>query len=72
MPVALTAGFGGDRQKQAQWLGFVRRMKLRDAPSLPEVVSELCTFLLLPMRAVAGRSHHDLNWVAAKRQWVER
>lgn len=69
-PVALTAEFAGDRQKQAQWSGFVRRMKLRDVPSLPEVVSELHMFLLPPMRAAAGRSSHDLNWVAAKREWV--
>lgn len=70
VPVALTAGFTSNRLKQAQWVGFVRRIKLRDVPSLPEVVSELHMFLLPPMRAAAGRSSHDLNWVAAKREWV--
>jgi predicted nucleotidyltransferase component of viral defense system len=30
-PVALTAGFSGNTQKRAQWEGFIRRMKLRDA-----------------------------------------
>jgi hypothetical protein len=42
MPVALTAEFHDDRQKNAQWVAFLRRSHLNaDAKSLPEIALPL-------------------------------
>ncbi len=71
-PMALTARFSGDSQKRTQWAGFVRRMKLRDVPSLPEIIAELREFLLPPMRAVSEGVHLDLEWLARTRTWSKR
>lgn len=71
-PVALTARFIGDSQKRTQWAGFVRRMKLRDVPLLPEIVAELREFLLPPLRALSEGVHLDLKWFASSRSWSKR
>jgi hypothetical protein len=69
IPIALTEEFASNRQKQAQWSGFVRRIKLSGVPPLPAVIDALRAFLLPPMHAAAHRSRYDFNWVAAKREW---
>lgn len=55
-PVALTSEFLGDGEKQKQWLGFGRRLGLRDLPSLP-AVGEQITGLLLPAIHTGGLGH---------------
>ena len=68
-PMALTAEFSGNPQKQAQWAGFIRRMKLRDVPSLPEIVDGLREFLMPPMEAALKGEQFDLGWVGHQRKW---
>jgi len=68
-PIALTPEFSANPQKQAQWAGFIRRMKLRDVPSLPEIVDGLKEFLIAPMRAASKGEHFDLGWSRKQRQW---
>ena len=46
-PLALTAAFAEDAQKEAQWLGFVRRTNPSiTPPALPSVIDRLKLFLL--------------------------
>jgi len=68
-PVALAREFFSDPQKRAQWAGFIRRMKLRDVPSLPEIVDGLREFLMAPMRAASEGEHFDLGWSSRQRKW---
>jgi len=69
-PIALTPEFFGNSQKQTQWAGFVRRMKLRDVPSLGDIVDGLREFLMPPMRALSRSEHFDLKWVSKDRHWL--
>ena len=71
-PVALTGEFSGNPQKRAQWVGFIRRMKLRDVPALTEIVDELRAFLLPAIQALSAREHFHFKWLASGRQWSER
>jgi predicted nucleotidyltransferase component of viral defense system len=68
-PIAFGVEFCGHAQKQAQWAGFIRRMKLRDVPSLPEIVDVLRAFLLPPMEAALRGEQFDLGWVGHQRKW---
>jgi predicted nucleotidyltransferase component of viral defense system len=72
VPVALREEFAGNRQKHAQWSGFVRRIKLSDVPALSAVVEELRSFLVRPMYAVANRSGYDFYWLAVTREWTQK
>jgi hypothetical protein len=67
--VALARDFSSDPQKRAQWAGFIRRMKLRDVPSLPQIVDGLREFLTAPMRAASESAHFDLGWSCRERKW---
>ena len=69
-PVALARGFSSNPQKRAQWTGFIRRMKLHDVPTLPEIVDGLREFLLAPMRAASMREDFALRWIGRQRKWV--
>ena len=71
-PIALTPEFSANALKQAQWAGFIRRMKLRDAPALEEIVDALREFLLPPMRAVSAGGQLHLKWVGGGSRWSER
>lgn len=71
-PVALRGEFSGNPQKRAQWVGFIRRMKLRDVPALTEIVDELRAFLLPAIQALSAREHFHFKWLASGRQWSER
>ncbi len=73
-PIALTPEFSSNSQKQTQWAGFIRRMKLREVPSLPEIVGGLRDFLMPPMEAALKGEQFDLGWVGHPRKWrgVER
>jgi hypothetical protein len=70
-PVALTAKFSANPQKQAQWAGFIRRMKLRDLPSLPVVVDQLRQFLMPVVRAASMREDWHSKWLAAGGKWYD-
>jgi hypothetical protein len=70
-PVALTAEFSGNPQKQAQWAGFIRRMKLQDVPLLAEIVDRLREFLMPPLRAASAGEDCHSKWIAGRRRWSE-
>ena len=70
--VALGRKFSGNLQKQAQWAGFIRRTKLRDVPTLSEIVDALRAFLLPPMRALSGDEPFRFKWIRGERQWSQR
>ena len=62
-PLALTDEFGHDDVKSVQWNAFVRKGGLEEGvPALPEVLSCLRDFLLLPMDAASGRGSAPRNW----------
>jgi hypothetical protein len=71
-PVAFAREFSSDSQKRTQWAGFIRRMKLRDVPSLPEIVARLGEFLMAPMRAASEGEHFDLAWISEEARWSRR
>lgn len=55
-PIALTAAFSADRDKQRQWSAFVRRSRLTSAPDkLPVVVEKLAEFLWPVLHAMDTR-----------------
>jgi len=63
MPVALTAEFHDDRQKNAQWVAFLRRSHLNaDAKSLPEIAATLSAFLIPIAVAVAKNEKITQTW----------
>jgi hypothetical protein len=70
-PVALMAEFSGNPRKQAQWAGFIRRMKLRDLPSLPVVVDQLRQFLMPAVHAASMREDWHFKWLGAGEKWYE-
>ena len=62
-PLALTDEFGRDDVKSVQWNAFVSKGGLEEGvPALPEVLSCLRDFLLLPMDAASGRGSAPRNW----------
>lgn len=64
IPVALTARFGDDRVKRAQWTAFLRKSRIRPGFTLdlPDVQATLRAFLLPPgIASVAGQSF-DQRW----------
>ncbi len=68
-PVALTAEFSGNPQKRAQWAGFIRRMKLREVPSLGEIIDRLREFLVPVKAAVLAGERFRSRWVAGGQRW---
>jgi hypothetical protein len=63
-PFALTPAFAGDRGKQTQWAGFLRKSRLTDAPAdLPAVIDALGQFLLPMVAAVHASSAFDQAWI---------
>jgi hypothetical protein len=65
LPFALTPAFADDPAKQAQWKGFVRRMRLENVPGeLATVTRELVPFLVPVAEAVAAGTRFDRKWQA--------
>ena len=63
-PFALTPAFAGDRGKQTQWAGFLRKSRLTDAPAdLPAVIDTLGQFLLPVVTAVHASAAFDQIWI---------
>jgi hypothetical protein len=44
-------------------------MKLRDLPSLGDIVDGLRGFLMPPMLAVSRSEQFDLKWIGRQRKW---
>lgn len=62
-PRALTAEFGTDPAKTAQWEAFLRKGKFADRPPpLESVVGILADFLMPPSRAAAADERFDAAW----------
>jgi len=62
-PLALTDEFAHDEMKSAQWNAFVRKSNVKEVvPELPEVISRLRDFLVLPMKAARGHDPIPANW----------
>ncbi len=60
-PFGLTLAFVNDRQKQIQWLGFLRKNRL-DALTLDEVVSMLTIFLMPVVHAAKTNEAFPFRW----------
>jgi hypothetical protein len=64
LPAGLSAGFGQDGLKQAQWDGFRRKLGgTGPAVDLPEVVRALRAFLWPVLRAASSSEKSDDRWV---------
>ena len=62
-PMALTEEFSRDKLKTIQWNAFVRKSGLEQyMPELPEIISDLRTFLLPPLKAASGQDSVLRNW----------
>lgn len=62
-PVALTATFGEDAQKQAQWRAFLRRTAIALAPApLPELLAAVEAFVMPPAHALASARTFGSRW----------
>lgn len=62
-PVALDSSFGGDKTKIAQWAAFVKRSKLRGAPTtLQEAINSIRPFLLPVAEALQGSGKFKVKW----------
>jgi hypothetical protein len=68
IPTALTDDFASNAQKQIQWRGFARRIRLAGLPSLLEVISRLRGFLI----PVLVSKESDPKWIAAAGEWTNR
>ncbi len=64
-PLCLTIDFSGDRDKQAQWNGFVKRAGLDvQGLALAQVLPQLETFLMPPTLAAARGETFTSHWSA--------
>lgn len=64
-PVCLTVDFSGDRDKQAQWNGFLKRAGLDvQGLTLAQVLPQLGTFLMPPTLAAAKGETFKSHWSA--------
>lgn len=64
-PIALTNTFAGDTAKAAQWRGFIRRSRIKDAPqNLSDVVAGLATFLTPIAEKLAAGHVFTATWKA--------
>ena len=66
VPLAFTAEFYDDREKNVQWNAFLNKLGLRaDARSLQEITAILVDFLVPVSHAVADQSVFDQHWKPA-------
>ncbi len=61
-PIALTDTFLEAGPRRQQWASFTEKARLSDAPPLPEVLSELGTFLLPPTQAASRGDRFTATW----------
>ena len=63
LPVALTARFGQDREKQTLWQAFLARSRLETGqPDFAETVSHIAEFLAPLLAALANRQDFNPHW----------
>jgi hypothetical protein len=62
VPLALTAEFGEDPQKNLQWNAFMKRVPGEDRPALPDVVGLLQEFLWPALQAAGRRESTACGW----------
>lgn len=64
-PTALTPRFFLDGAKQAQWLGYVRKARVRGTvPRLEEVALQIDAFITPVVAALVARATFELHWPA--------
>lgn len=64
-PLCLTAEFAGDRTKQSQWNGFLKRAGLTtEGFTFAQVLAKLEVFLMPPTLAVVRRDDFKSHWPA--------
>jgi len=62
-PVAFSDAFAQDREKQAQWVAFIRRLRLEDAPAtLYEAIQVIAAFLQPVIQALSEGQRFDRRW----------
>jgi hypothetical protein len=65
LPLCLTQEFSGNRDKQAQWIGFLKRARLRmEELTLDQVLPQLEAFLMPPTLAAAKGEPFESHWPA--------
>lgn len=57
LPVALTPAFAADREKQAQWRGFMRKSRLKNAPAELAVAVDAVAAFLEPILTALQAGH---------------
>ena len=62
VPEGLRPTFGADPVKQTQWQAFLRKLRIKDAPPLADVVTELGAFLMPPVEAVSQGKSFTMTW----------
>lgn len=71
LPLALTAEFSSDINKQQQWSAFVRRSRLTgEGTQLPQVIKQLELFLAPPMEAARESSDFPSTWDCQAGRWI--
>lgn len=69
-PLALTADFYEDTQKQQQWKAFIRKSKIRETPEdLTSLIDDLSTFILPIFKQKLEKDNHCI-WIPGK-GWAE-
>jgi hypothetical protein len=64
VPIGLSREFGADAEKESQWIGFLKRMRIVDMPaSLAEAVASVEAFTLPALHAAAGVRPSPGRWV---------
>jgi hypothetical protein len=64
-PVAFSAAFAQDRERQAQWVAFIRRLHLEDAPAtLHEAIQVIAAFLQPVIQVLSKGQRFDRRWSA--------
>jgi hypothetical protein len=62
-PVAFSDAFAQDREKQAQWVAFIRRHRLEETPvTLYEAIQVIAAFLQPVIQALSEGQHFDRRW----------
>lgn len=64
LPLALTREFSSSKEKQAQWLGFVRKNRLSTLEDFDRIVAALAQFLAPALEAAARRAELRSTWPA--------
>jgi len=63
VPFPLTEAFASDPVKQIQWRAFLRKSDISHMPAeIEKVISELASFLVLPLEYASGAKVLDRSW----------